>query len=97
MFRRSALLAMAVAVVVLVTEGVHGGQVRDGIIVSVAAGKLVVADGIGEHPYDVGLKAKITLDGKPAKLAELKTGDGVRVAQNNEGQVVAVAALRLKK
>lgn len=96
MFRRTALILAMVAVVTL-TSSVAFADVREGVIVSVAAGKLVMVDGEAEHPYDVGLRAKITLDGRKASLIELKAGDGVRVAQNLEGTVVLVEAIRLKR
>lgn len=95
MFRRSALFAVAVAIAAFAASGAHaGGEFQDGVIVSVAAGKLVIANNLGEHNFDVGLTTRITLNGKKAKLAKLRPGDLARVAQDFEGHVVAIVAVR---
>jgi formylmethanofuran dehydrogenase subunit D len=71
-------------------------KTHDGLIVSVAEGKLVMsdADGKNEHTHAIGLTAKITLNGKEAKLADLKKGDKVKVTASEDGKVSAVAATR---
>ena len=74
-------------------------KIHDGTVVSVAEGKLVMADkdGKNEHTHSIGPTAKITLDGKEAKLADLKKGDTVKVTAGDDGKVTAVAASRARK
>jgi hypothetical protein len=97
MYRRSALLVMAIAAVVIVTGGNHAvAEIHDGFVVSVTAGKLVTVDNVREYNYDVDLATKITLDGKKAKLAELRKGDLVRVAHDGIGKAIEIVALRKK-
>src|SRR5687767_11627111 len=66
---------------------------HEGTVVSTSAGKLVMTDKDGnEHSHDVGAKAKITLDGKAAKLTDLKKGQKVTVTTDDDGKVTAIAA-----
>ena len=44
----------------------------------------------------IGATAKITLDGKDAKLGDLKKGDDIKVTQDDAGKVTALAATRKK-
>jgi hypothetical protein len=68
---------------------------HDGTVVSVAEGKLVMADKERkEHSHDIGPAVKITLNGKEAKLADLKKGDAIKVTAGEDGKVKAVAATR---
>jgi len=70
-------------------------QTHDGTVVSVAEGKLIMADSTNkEHSHNIGPTAKITLNGKEAKLADLKKGDKVKVTTSEDGKVSAVAATR---
>jgi hypothetical protein len=56
-------------------------KTHEGIIVSASADKLVMTDNQGknEHSHMVTTAAKIMLDGKQAKLADLKKGHFVKV------------------
>lgn len=67
-----------------------------GKVVSVAEGNLVMADkdGKNQHTHAITATAKITLDGKAAKLIDLKPGDTVRVTMTSEGIVTVVDATR---
>jgi hypothetical protein len=88
---------MVVFVVALVAGFAQAAdKTHDGLIVSVAEGKLVMsdADGKNEHTHNIGLTTKITLNGKEAKLADLKKGDKVKVTAGEDGKVTAVAATR---
>jgi hypothetical protein len=75
---------------------------HDGKVVSVtegkgsADGKLVMADNDGknEHTHAIASSVKITLDGKDAKLSDLKKGDKITVTMNDTKAVTKVAATR---
>jgi hypothetical protein len=65
----------------------------DGTIVSVSDGKLTMIE-TGETEqdvYDVSPTAKITLDGKTAKLADLKKGMKVTVTVTDDDDEIIVA------
>lgn len=97
MFRIAALFVVVAATIALVGEAaVAAEKSHDGLVVSVAEGKLTMTDsgGKNEHSHVIGATAKITLDGKEAKLADLKKGDKIRVTQEDGGKVTAVAATR---
>lgn len=89
----SIAIAVWAAPQVLAAEKTHEGSV-----VSVAAGKLVMVDkeGKNEHSHVVPATAKVTLDGKSAKLTDLQKGDAIKVTTEDEGNVVAIAATRSK-
>jgi hypothetical protein len=73
-------------------------KTHEGFVVSVAEGTLTMADkdGKNEHSHAIPATAKITLDGKAAKLADLKKGDAVKVTAGADGKVSAIAATRAK-
>jgi uncharacterized cupredoxin-like copper-binding protein len=97
MFKLTALLLAAVAGVVIASGTAYAQEkTHEGKVVSVSDGKLVMADNDGknEHTHEVGMTAKVTLDGKDAKLTDLQKNDRVRVSQDTEGKVVAIVATR---
>jgi hypothetical protein len=54
-------------------------SMHEGKIVSVTGNKLVMSVDGKEHTHDVAADAKIRLDGKDGKLADLKPGMKIRV------------------
>ena len=99
MFRRVAVLMVSVAVLAMATSAVYAAdKTHEGKVVSVAEGKLTMTDNDGknEHNHTIAATTKITLDGKEAKLADLKAGDKIKVTQDDAGKVTAVAATRAK-
>jgi co-chaperonin GroES (HSP10) len=91
-------LFAAVAVAVFAQTAVAEDKTHEGFVVSVAEGKLTMADkdGKNEHTHLIAATTKITLDGKAAKLADLKKGDSVKVTAGADGKVTAIAATRAK-
>jgi hypothetical protein len=97
MLRHAVTCLMVVFVLSLVASYTQAAdKIHDGTVVSVAEGKLVMSDkeGKNEHTHAIGLTTKITLNGKEAKLADLKKGDAVKVTADEAGKVTAVAATR---
>ena len=74
-------------------------KTHDGLVVSVSEGKLVMTgnDGKNEHTHAVVATTKITLDGKSAKLADLKKGDSIKVTTAGDDTVMMVEAKRPAK
>src|SRR5262245_60015216 len=89
-------LLMAAVVAVLTPAASAQDKTHEGKVVSVAEGKLVMSDKAGqnEHTHMVPATAKVTIDGKAAKLADLKKGDAVAVTTDAGGKVLSVAANR---
>lgn len=77
-------------------------KTHDGKVVSVtegkagADGKLVMTDSKdkNEHSHMISSSVKITLNGKTAKLTDLKKGDAIKVTADADSVVTAVAATR---
>jgi len=88
------VLAACAARVSAIDDKTHEGKV-----VTVAEGKLVMADkdGTNEHTHMIPATAKITLDGKAAKLFDLKKNDQVVVTVDGGGKVTTVAATHTDK
>jgi hypothetical protein len=97
MIRFVPLFLVAAATLAIGTEFATAAEKsHNGLVVSVAAGKLVMTDNAGknEHSHMIGTTAKVTVDGKAAKLTDLKAGDKIKVTQDDAGKVIAVAANR---
>jgi len=99
MFRLLPCFLFAIAVLAAGTLQAAEDKTHDGVVISAADGKLVMSDkdGKNEHTHEIGADAKVTLDGKAAKAADLKKGDKVKVTVGEGGKVSAVAATRAKK
>ena len=101
MFAKFAIgLVMALAVAALVGgTAIAAEKTHDGTVVSAVGGKLTMVDkdGKNEHSHMIAATTKITLDGKAAKLEDLKKGDVVKVTTDDGGKVTAVAATRAKR
>jgi len=92
----TALLALAVLVFVGTLPALAvQDQTHDGVVVSATEGKLVMSDkdGKNEHTHMVGPDAKVTIDAKQAKLADLKKGQRVKVTTKKEGDKTVVTAV----
>ena len=96
-------IAMFAAIAILAPLSVmmadKAEKVHDGIVVSVTADTLAMTDANGknEHAHKVDTAVAVTIDGKPAKLADLSKGDKVKVAVGQDGKVVRVTATRAAK
>jgi hypothetical protein len=91
------VLSLMAARTALAVESVHEGKVvsvTDGK--NGADGKLVMTDkdGKNEQSHAIAATVKITLDGKDAKLTDLKKGDYIKVTTGDTKAVTKVAATR---
>jgi predicted metal-binding membrane protein len=98
MTRRSlfaALAALAMVAWVGTVSFAKDDATHEGTVVSVADGKLTMADKDGkEHSHDIAATTPITLNGKEAKLADLKKGDKVTVSMGADRKVTKIEAKR---
>lgn len=78
-----ALICLASAPALAADENTH-----EGLVVKVADGKLTMTDKDGkkEHTHNLAKDARITLDGKAAKLEDLKKGFKVKVTTEGKGE-----------
>lgn len=90
------MLLAAVVTQMAIAEDKAADKTHDGFVVAVAADKLVMADkeGKNEHTHAIGAECKISLNGKEAKITDLKKDDAVKVTTGSDGKVTAVAATR---
>jgi Cu/Ag efflux protein CusF len=96
MIRRTMLALAALAFVAWTVpayaEEEEKAGTHEGKIAKVEAGKLTMTDkdGKNEHSHTIPATAKITLDGKDAKLTDLKVGTKVKVTAEKVGDKVQV-------
>jgi hypothetical protein len=66
---------------------------QEGMVVTASGGKLTMKDKSGkESTHSIGPEAKITVNGKPGKLEDLKLGMPIRVTTDG-ATVLAVATI----
>jgi Cu/Ag efflux protein CusF len=102
MLRRTFALMAVVAVVAWAMPasaedpkpGTHEGKV-----VKVEAGKLTMTDkdGKNEHSHVVPADAKVIIDGKAAKVQDLKPGQEVKVTLEKKEEKVVLVRIEAKK
>jgi hypothetical protein len=97
MTRRSLFVALAAfALTVWVGKAAFADDAtHEGTVVSANDTKLVMTDKDGkEHSHDIAATTPITLNGKEAKLADLKKGDKVKVSMGADNKVTKIEARR---
>jgi len=101
MLRRTFALAAVVALVAWAVPvyGEEEEKTHEGKVVKVDGTKLTMSDkdGKNEHTHTIPADAKITLDGKDAKLADLKAGMSVKVTAEKKDNKVQVTKIEAKK
>src|SRR5947209_4033320 len=98
LFTALAALALTVWVgsVAVAKDEAKDGNTHEGTVVSAGEHKLVMTgkDSKDEHSHDVGADAHVTLDGKDAKLSDLKKGDHVKVTLGADKKATKIEASR---
>ena len=91
---RYVILTGALAVVTGLVVSLAAAEKHEGKVLETAKGKLTMTDmdGKNKHSHDVADNAKITLDGKAAKLDELKSGFTIEVTTNDKSVATAISA-----
>jgi|GEM_PF-2633985 len=70
-------------------------KVNEGTVISVMDSQLVLKDKDNiQHTHAIGSGAKVTLDGKDAKMTDLQQGDSVKLATDSAGKVTSITARR---
>ena len=101
MLRLTLLALAAVALVVWAVPAFADEEpgTHEGKVVKVEVGKLTMTDkdGKNQHTHAVPADAKITLDGKEAKLEDLKVGAKVKVTTERQGDKIQVTKIEAQK
>jgi hypothetical protein len=89
--RSLALLLAALAIALFVSQPILADDTHQGTVVKAANGKLTMKhkDGGAEHSHTLAPDAKVTIDGKPAKLEDLKAGYSITVTTKPGDKTVA--------
>ena len=96
LFRVPSLVAVAMALVVLAGPSLRAADdmVHEATVVKAGDGKITLTFKGDEkkHSHDVAKDAKITLDGKDAKLEELKEGFPVKATMDAKFVITKIEA-----
>jgi len=79
------------------TATAEGEKTHEGVVVSAGAGKLVMTTDGKEHAHKVSATTKITVNGKPGKLDDLKKGMKIKVMTDKEDEVLSISTVDDKK
>jgi hypothetical protein len=85
-------LFAVLAVVLYAVEPAHAIEKAEGTVVKAGDGKLTGRAGDKEHTHDVAKDAVVLLDGKPAKLEDLKEGFHVVVTFGEKHVITKIEA-----
>ena|SRR5262245_39647811 len=97
MFRHLTSLVVVLGLMCMVAWTANAGdkdKTHEGKVVKAGDGKLTMTlkDGTKQHTHEVAKNAKITLDGKQAKLEDLKKDMAVTVTTNASNVATAIEA-----
>lgn len=81
MKRLFAIAAPTAVLLLVLTHALVAAEVQEGLVVGAGNGAITMTDVYGQNMqgYMVSPTARVILDGSPARLEELKTGDHVTV------------------
>jgi hypothetical protein len=69
-------------------------QLHEGTVVSATAGKLTIKDMAGkDQSFAIDAATKVTVNGKPGRLDDLKESMPVQVMVDNKGKVLTVSTV----
>jgi hypothetical protein len=90
----SVALAMALVFAAVAAPAANDPNTKEGKVVSVGSGKLVLQENPGsQSTMTVADSAVVTINGKAAKLMDLKKGIQVRIKTNTAGDVVSITTM----
>lgn len=96
MFRRALFLVVGLCLVAWTSQAIQAAddKTHEGTVVKAGEGKLTMTmkGDTKEHTHAVAKDAKITIDGKPAHLADLKAGYHVIVTPHGDHGIVKIVA-----
>src|SRR5437868_2162729 len=103
-YRLCSLLVIALAVALLMAVPIYAADkdkdnTHEGVAVKAADGKLIMTmkDDKKEHTHAVAKDAKITVDGKLAKLDDIKEGITLKATTDDKNVAIAIDATSKKE
>jgi hypothetical protein len=73
-------------------------QLHEGTVVSAGAGKIAIKDKAGkDQSFAVDAMTKVTVNGKPGQLEDLKESTRVQIMIDDKGKVLSVATIDKEK
>jgi hypothetical protein len=92
-------IVVAIAFTAIWTQTASAHDKAEGTFVSVKDGKLTLTTKNSEkrNTFDVGKEAKVSLDGKPAKVEDLKEGFAITVELGEKHVINKIEALSKPK
>ena len=101
MFGRIIPLALVVSLLAMYLAQVAAAadpQLHEGTVVSAGAGKLAIKDKAGkDHSFALDGGTRITVNGKPGRLEDLKESMPVQVMVDDKGKVLTVSTVDKEK
>ena len=92
------LLVAAMALCVVQLALAADPHMHEGTVVSAAAGKLAIKDKSGkDQSFAIDGATKITVNGKPGRLEDLKESMPVQVMVDDKGKVLTVSTVDREK
>ena len=96
MLRKSVTLVLAaMALALFMSQSLKAeDKSHEGVVVNAGGGKLTMTmqDGSRKHTHEVPATAKVTIDGKPAKLEDVKEHFHVKVTTDDKNVVKSIDA-----
>jgi hypothetical protein len=92
------LVVSVLAVLLVQIAAAADPQLHEGTVVSAGAGKLAIKDKAGkDQSFAVDGATKITVNGKPGRLEDLKESMPVQVMVDDKGKVLTVSTVDKEK
>jgi hypothetical protein len=97
------ILSLALVMILIATVSVQVATAADpllheGTVVSAAAGKLAIKDKAGkDQSFAIDGATKVTVNGKPGRLEDLKESMPVQVMVDDKGKVLTVSTVDKQK
>ena len=99
MLRRIVPLVVFVALLgVVASNRAADPQMHEGMVISAGAGKLTIKDKAGkDQSFVIDGGTRVTVNGKPGRLEDLKESTRVQVMIDDKGKVLTVATIDKEK
>jgi len=96
-FRTAAKFVVLTMLVLLFAPALVRAEMFAGKVVVASADKLTIVDKDGDNEeFIISADTKITLDGKPGRLDQLKAGDSVKVTATVSGEKIRASLVEAR-
>jgi hypothetical protein len=96
-YRTAARFVALAMIVLLIAPALVQAETFAGKVVVAGSGKLTIVDKDGDNEdFIISSDTKITLNGKPGRLDQLKAGDSVKVTATVSGEKMAASQVEAR-